>query len=107
MRKENYKKDGGMTVIRKFVNNKYQETLYYLLGAIFTTGCEFWWTYPQVAIGATLFAIDTTMQLIYRDKKTEKKYDKFWNVAIIVTFIALAIWSFYHWNAPIMRDPLF
>ena len=54
-----------------------------------------------------MFAIDTMMQLIYRDKKTEKKYDKFWNVAIIVTFIALAIWSFYHWNVPIMRDPLF
>ena len=96
-----------MTVIRKFINNKYQETLYFLLEAIFTTGCGFWWTYPQMAIGAILSIIATTMQLIYRDKKTEKKYDKFWNVAIIVTFIALAIWSFYHWNVPIMRDSLF
>ena len=96
-----------MTVIRKFINNKYHETLYYLLGAIFTTGCKFWWTYPQVAIGATLFAIDTMMQLIYRDIKSEKKYDKFWNVVFLITFIALAIWSFYHWNVPVMRDPLF
>ena len=66
-----------MTMIRKFVNNKYHETLYFLLGAIFTTGCEFWWTYPQVAIGATLFAIDTMMQLIYRDKKQKRNMISF------------------------------
>ena len=92
-----------MTMIRKFVNNKYQETLYFLLEAIFITGCGFWWTYPQMAIGAILSIIATTMQLIYRDKKTEKKYDKFWNVVFLITFIALAIWSFYHWNVPIVR----
>ena len=62
-----------MTMMRRFVNNKYQETLYFLLEAIFTTGCGFWWTYPQMAIGAILSIIATTMQLIYRDKKTEKK----------------------------------
>ena len=64
-------------MMRRFVNNKYQETLYFLLGAIFTTGCGFWWTYPQMAIGAILSIIATTMQLIYRDIKSEKKYDKF------------------------------
>ena len=96
-----------MTMMRRFVNNKYQETLYFLLEAIFTTGCGFWWTYPQMAIGAILSIIATTMQLIYRDIKSEKKYDKFWSIGIIVFDIILAIWSFYHWNVPVMRDPLF
>ena len=90
-------------MMRRFVNNKYHETLYFLLEAIFTTGCGFWWTYPQMAIGAILSIIATTMQLIYRDIKSEKKYDKFWNVVFLITFIALAIWSFYHWNVPIVR----
>ena len=43
------------------------------------------------------------MQLIYRDIKSEKKYDKFWSIGIIVFDIILAIWSFYHWNVPIVR----
>ena len=41
------------------------------------------------------------------DIKSEKKYDKFWSIGIIVFDIILAIWSFYHWNVPIVRDPLF
>lgn len=94
-------------MIRRFINNKYHQTLYYLLGTIFTIGCRFWWTYPQMAIGAILFAIDTIMQLIYCDIKSEKKYDKIWDIGIIVCEIILIIWSFYHWNVPIMRDPLF
>ena len=91
-----------MTMMRRFVNNKYQNIIFPTRSYI-TTGCGFWWTYPQMAIGAILSIIATTMQLIYRDIKSEKKYDKFWSIGIIVFDIILAIWSFYHWNVPIVR----
>ena len=94
-------------MMRRFVNNKYQETLYFLLEAIFTTGCGFWWTYPQMAIGAILSIIATTMQLIYRDIKSEKKYDKFWSIGNFHSISNLVFLSLECSDCESMRDSLF
>lgn len=96
-----------MIMMRRFVNSKYHETLYFVITVIFMAGCRIWWTYSQMAIGSTLIALDIVMQLIYRDKKLEKKYEKILNIVILSSMLVLALWSFYHWNVPMERDALF
>lgn len=94
-------------MLQRIINSKHHETIFYWLECIFIVGCSYWWTNPQMAIGATLSGIDIILQLVYRDKKSEKKFEKIMDIIILLTDIVIAIWCFYHWNVPLMREPLF
>lgn len=63
-------------MMRRFVNSKYHETLYFVLTIIFMAGCRIWWTYSQMAIGSTLIALDIVMQLDLSRQEIRKEIRK-------------------------------